>query len=233
MTMILREFPAHRCPLFIIAPPGYGDVRLTPDGYEAVYDAARRATGCTKAVIDAITMDICAAGVGDWALNQLIETRPTWSPRIDVQHHGHCAVTLARAFDAANEALGLARRAYVPRASGRAEVAENALRRVAALDEHLRPGGAGNESDLLAAEDAVRRVVMIARAALDETTEITRCERRLGWDATHNVFRMGYVCDACGYAWTEVHRDEPDVLCPRCDTFNVPMHVETLGGEIV
>ncbi len=91
--------------------PQCGEVRLTSAGYEVVCDAARRATGCTMEVIDAITMEICKP---NWALNHLIQTRPDYSPRIDSQHHGHIAGTLVRAFNAANAALGLDRRAYVP-----------------------------------------------------------------------------------------------------------------------
>ncbi len=214
--------------LYTIDPDGF--IALTEAGYDVIADAARRATGCTMAVVDAVTAEICAPGV---RLVDLVETAAGYSPRIDIQHHGHIAGTLVCAFNAANAALGLTRRVYVPRPSGRAEVAKDALRRIADLDAHLRPGGAGNEGDLEEAEDAARRAVEIARAALDETTEITRRERHPHWDATHGVCRVEYVCDACGHAWSEIHHDEPDVRCPRCDTYSVPLHVETLGGEVV
>lgn len=209
---------------------GHGEIRLTAAGRDVVADAARDATGCTMAVVDAVTAEICAPGV---RLVDLVETAAGYSPRIDIQHHGRRGETVARAFDAANAALGLARHAHVPRASGRAEVAEDALRRVAALREHLRPGGAGNDSDFFAAEDAARRAVEIARTALEEAAAIGHSERRPGWDATHDVFRVEYTCDGCGHAWSEVHGDEPDVWCPRCQTYCVPLHVETLGGEVV
>ncbi len=210
----------------------HGEVRLTDAGRDVIADAMRRATGCTMAVVNAITAEICAPGV---RLVDLVETATGYSPRIDIQHHGRRGETVARAFDAANVALGLARHAHVPRASGRAEVAEDALRRVAALQENLRPGGAGNDSDFFAAEDAARRAVEIARAALEETAAIDYSERHPGWDATHDVFRIEYTCEicGCGHAWSEVHWDELDAPCPRCGFRCAPLHVETLGGEVV
>ncbi|MBB4267701.1 hypothetical protein [Roseospira visakhapatnamensis] len=97
--------PAASAPALFALIPGEG-VRLTEAGYDAAYDAARRATGCTKAVIDAIVMEICAP---DWALNHLIETAPSYWPTFS----GHRAALIGAAFNAANEVLGLPRRAHV------------------------------------------------------------------------------------------------------------------------
>lgn len=96
-------------PLLLTAwPPGHvraGDIRLTEAGRTVALEAARRATGMTIAVLDAVMADVSAR---DGGLIDLIETAPTYHPTLSSR-------VLVRAFNTANEALGLARRAWFSR----------------------------------------------------------------------------------------------------------------------